>query len=75
MTARTFSTNAPSIHVVAAPLTAALHHALVRLRAIRQRRALAAELSGLSDRELADIGMARAMAPAATQGLPYALYR
>ena len=75
MNTRTVATHrAPSVHL-AGPLAAALHHALARLRALRQRRALAAELSGLSDRELADIGMTRSMAPAPTLGLPYALYR
>ena len=74
MTARTFSTNAPSLHL-GATLAAAVHHTAVRLRDLRQRRALAAELSGLSDRELADIGMTRDAVPAPSLGLPHALYR
>ncbi len=74
MTARTFSTNAPSLHL-GASLASAAHHVAARLRDLRQRRALAAELSGLSDRELADIGMSRASVPAPSLGLPHALYR
>ncbi len=75
MNARTAITHrAPSIHI-AAPLSAVLHRALDHLRTLRQRRALSAELSGLSDRELADIGMTRPPAPGPMVGLPYALYR
>ena len=75
MNAHTANTHhAPSIHIHA-PLAAVLHRALVRLRDMRQRRALSAELSGLSDRELADIGMTRPPTPGPLVGLPYALYR
>ena len=73
MTTRSATTHRlPEIHL-AAPLVAALHHAGARLRAMRQRRALAAELSDLSDRELADIGMSRATPR--PFDLPSALYR
>ncbi len=74
MFARTAPAHAPSIHL-AAPLAAALHHGAALLRARRQRRALAAELSDLSERQLADIGLTRAAAPATPFGLPHALYR
>ena len=73
MTART-ATHIPSIPFAAA-LGAALHRAAATLRDLRQRRALDAELSDLSDRELADIGMTRAGAPSPSHGLPYVLYR
>lgn len=75
MFARTASAvHVPSIHL-GATLAAAMHRASAHLRDLRGRRALAAELSGLSDRELADIGMTRAAVPAPSLGLPHALYR
>jgi uncharacterized protein YjiS (DUF1127 family) len=52
----------PATHL-AGPLAAVLHRALTRLRMSNARRALAAELSGLSDRELADIGLSPAATP------------
>ncbi len=74
------TTRAPTTHHFATPLSAAslsaaVGHALGRLRSLRQRRALAAELSDLSDRALADIGMARATPRATPFDLPNALYR
>ncbi|MGI3778186.1 MAG: DUF1127 domain-containing protein [Janthinobacterium lividum] len=73
MTART-ATAAPSLPL-AAPLAAAISHGAAFLRARRQRRALAAELSDLSEHQLADIGLTRAPEPATPFGLPTALYR
>ncbi len=70
-----FATPLSAASLSAASLSAAVGHALGRLRSLRQRRALAAELSDLSDRALADIGMARATLRATPFDLPNALYR
>ena len=70
----TVRTATPSTHPYAT-LAAALHRGAIRLRMAHRRRAVAAELSGLSDRDLADIGLARTASPAAPFGLPTALYR
>jgi uncharacterized protein YjiS (DUF1127 family) len=52
------------------PMVAAEQHASLinSFRAWRQRRAAAAELSGLSDRDLSDIGLTRQGIPAAVRG-------
>lgn len=75
MTARTATTHRFPAARSTAPLLAPLHRLAARLRDLRQRRALAAELSELSDRELADIGITRASVPVIPVGLPYVLYR
>jgi len=52
------------------PLVSAERHAplLKTLRSWRERRAATAELSSLSDRNLADIGLTRGDIPAAVRG-------
>lgn len=59
---------------LAAPIAAALHRALAHLRAQRERQVLDAELSMLSERDLADIGLSRPATCGTTFGLPSALH-
>lgn len=60
---------------LAVPIAAALHRVLAHLRTQRERQVLDAELSMLSERDLADIGLSRPATCGTTPGLPPALYR
>ena len=60
---------------LAAPIAAALRRVLAHLRAQRERQVLDAELSMLSERDLADIGLSGPATCGTTFGLPPALYR
>ena len=60
---------------LAAPVAAALRRVLAHLRTRRARQVLDAELSMLSERDLADIGLSRPAPRGTTFSLPPAVYR
>ncbi len=75
MNIRSATTHGFPASSLAAPIAAALHRGLAHLRTRRERRALDDELSMLSMRDLADIGLSRPATRGTTFGLPPALYR